>query len=239
MKVLHAGMAAVLTLATISAQAAPIVQTFDVTAHYPDQSLTHAFQYFDTHGGTRTLVSVSLETHLETWDGAVRVDNDGGSRVACLMSKGAQAVITFSDSNINDYSNIPASYLTLKVSSTLGVDLAANGYDSDSTTTFDLGGEDYASLAGPNYANRLIITEGPRDLTAVNFIGLGTFDATYNTTQTYSVSEVGLIRSETDPSQAAGHVILTYNYITVPEPTSLSILGLGTAGLLLRRRKSQ
>ena len=109
--------------------------------------------------------------------------------------------------------------------------LGAN--DGDNTTTFDIGGADYATFTststtatGSGLVNSLFFNE---------FIGNGTFNIDFAVDSIFNLTGEGGSTLQFDsPDTANGTVTVKYNLV-VPEPSSSLLLGLGS--ILLMRRK--
>jgi hypothetical protein len=245
MTVLHAGLGFVLAMVVASVQGSAIVQRFEVGNHFPNQIATGTFQYFDNSSGLQTLQSVTIETNLQQWSGFFAVDNDDTTLKTGLANKGVTANISSSAPRLNP---IVSSGLTLLDMTNLNLimtktfNLQPNSGDMVGQYNQTLA-SDWDSLVGPTYANRNEMTRGPVqaryqsdymwDLDPLN----ATFDITFITSQQENFSGSGNLWTSGGASEAAGYIQIVYTYI--PEPGSLSLLGLGAAGLLLRRRKSK
>jgi len=243
MKVLNVAIGTALALVVTSAQAHVIVQRFDVANHFPNQTATGTFQYFDNSSGLQTLQSVTIETNLQQWSGFFAVDNDDTTLKTGIANKGVTANISSSAPRLNPTvaSGITLAQMTnLSLVMTKTFNLQPNSGDAVGQYNQTLA-SDWDSLLGPTYASRNKMTRGPVqaryqndymwDLDPLN----ATFDITFITSQQENFIGSGNLWTSGGACEAAGYIQIVYNYI--PEHGSLSLLGLVSAGLQLRRRK--
>lgn len=215
-----------------AANAASIVQTQNFS-FVPDGSQTLTFNEFDTMGGTRTLLSVTITTSLTKSGGSLYVDND-----AALGAQG-----TISQSVTIDLSATDVTLLSTTLGAIGNNVIATSSYfasvegDDGDGANYQEGGLDWGgtTFTVPTTVSR---TEEVHSLAIDSFKGTGTtFAVKIDGTQGMSTSAISGAAGTFTPSTASGYVTVTYNY--VPEPSSWIIVcgGLG-AGLFVRRRRA-
>ena len=223
------GMLLVLCLGASCANAAVITQTQNIATHVPNKSGDLTFNYFDSSKGT--LLSVEVVMSVTWWGGYYALDNDSD-----VASEGtAKWGIDF---KLTDVPGVTSTQSSISDSVSDNFSLAKN--DGDSTSEFNVGGEDYDRLDGPTYDNRISFDK-QIDVAAnkiSSFEDSGAFIVPYQSLQYQSFSGLSGNSSSSSPLSAYGTVTITYTYTPVPEPATASLACAGLLMLLRRRRQA-
>lgn len=223
---------AILFLTAAVTGAAVITQTETRPDHVPPGSYALTFDQFDTSLGT--LDSIQIILSLSIYDGNMAFDNDSLDPVTGTGAFGVQGALTSTDVTLSNGTINPWGQVQAVVSHLFNLD----GTDGDSTSQFDIGGDDYDSFSGPSSSN-------PQQVSASDFVasahfagyqGTGTFDVDFGTDQIVTLLSGGVAYSGL-PAHSLGSVTVIYNYTPVPEPATASLAGLGALLLLRRRRR--
>lgn len=213
-----------------------IVQAYDTGGYQPgsDDAISILFAQFDTQGGTRELVSVTVTVTQYAWGGYFSVDNDGATEANIGVQHGALGSISVTP-NTTEYF-LPAGALsTLSTVMSANITLAAN--DGDQTDEYNFGGTDSYNLVGPlAQANAMQASvNGTRTTGLEAYVGTGDLSLDYDANQASEHDGTGAIYYSGGPASVQSMITVTYEY--VPEPTSLALLAAGCAALGLRRRR--
>jgi len=211
------------------ASAASITQT-ETFGGVPNFSQTLTFDKFDDQGGTLTLLSVFVEMDMDVQDGLLVLDNDGVDPASGSYEFGGKANITSTDVSLLDAAFQP---VTAELDAlTLG-SFSLDPNDGDVVGDFSPVGLDALVVNGTPQADA--DSGFIADLLEGQFVGTGTFDVLATATQWSDFGGVSGIEWAVTPVTANGSVTVTYNYI--PEPATMSLLGIGGVAALMRRRR--
>lgn len=218
------------TLLGAAANGATIVQTKNYS-FTPTGNQTLTFNEFDTLGGTRTLLSVTVTTSLTKSGGSLFVDND--SAVSAEGSISQTVTINLSATGASLYNSTLDGAIGQGVTSTTNYFVALAADDGDGAgyheTGPDWGGTAFAE-------NTVTQTESVDNINT--YIGSGTtFTVKVSGIQYTDTSSISGVAGAFTAATASGYVTVTYNY--VPEPGSWLLVcgGLG-AGVFVRRRRA-
>jgi hypothetical protein len=207
------------------ASAATIVQT-ETYAFIPAGSQTLVFDKFDTLGGTRTLISVTIQHSLTKKGGSLYVDNDSAIGGTGTISQ-ATFIILSGRPMVDDF----GTDLTSKSLTAVSFYAAAVGSDDGDGAGFQASGPDYDGIL---FADSTVSSSGEVGSAFLSsYTGTDTFTLTATGTQGVDVSSISGVAGSFSPAGAEGFVTITYNY--VPEPDVTLLGGIGVF-LLLRRR---
>jgi hypothetical protein len=216
------------------ARAETIVQTLTGGEFQPgiDQLETFTFDQFDTLGGTRELVSVTIALTQYSWGGEYEIDNDGATIANFTAQLGASGRLQAG------YILPPGAGNTINAVTAVGpMELAAN--DSDGVGYQWDGGPDNFRIDGPDRDHAVTAsTSGTLTSSLEAFIGTGELTIDYISNQLRGNNAEGATAGSWSSAWAQGVVTITYEYNQVPEPGSLALLALGCVVLGMRRRPS-
>ena len=218
------------TLLGAAANAATIVQTQNYS-FTPTGNQTLTFNEFDTLGGTRTLLSVTVTTSLTKSGGSLFVDND--SAVSAEGSISQTVTINISATGASLYNSTLDGAIGQGVTSTTSYFTALAADDGDGAGYHE-SGPDWGGTAFAD--NTITQTESVDNINT--YIGSGTtFTVKVSGIQYTDTSSISGVAGAFTAATASGYVTVTYNY--VPEPGSWLIVcgGLG-AGVFVRRRRA-
>lgn len=213
------------SLGGVASAASPIVQTQSAAAFTASGTVPFNFNKFDTMGGTLTLTSVTLSFSFDKTGGSYTADNDSEVAGSITFNHELKGRLISTDVSVGT----TGTYISALSEGTY--ELAAN--DGDNILTYDTGGSDFqlfepASILATGHT----ATISPVSWAA--YSGAGTFEVSFQASQSFGVDGLGGLQSLTTASQATPTVTVTYNY--VPEPASALLGGLGLLTLLRRRR---
>ncbi len=217
------------------ASAATIVQTQNF-AFVPNGSQVLTFNKFDTIGGTRTLLSVTITVTLNKTGGSFEVDNDSASGGTISLTHTVQGALT---SSLGSSSLLDTSFAGIGSSGTLNAvsslnNQAVSATTGDATNTFNSTGLGDNIVFNP--ADQTASSSGTvNSLFTSMYAGSGTFTNTLAADQLVSATGLGGLQQSFTVSNVSGDVTITYNY--VPEPASTMLGGLGVIVLLTRHRR--
>jgi hypothetical protein len=215
-----------------------ITQTHDTGEFLPGTSTTIpiVFEQFDTRGGTRTLLSVTVSVTQLSWGGYYDVDNDGATTASITARHGTGG--SLNETTGYFYFLPTSSQNPLSTVVTSGGLRTLDANDGDATSVYNTGGTDNYRIDGPAKASALVasatdsFTTGNPLLAA--YQGTGDLSIDYNVFQDSTHTGEGALYYSGGPASAQTVITVTYNY--VPEPTSMALLAIGCAVLGLRRR---
>lgn len=212
-------------------------QTIDVESFVPGSPTVKvlSFDKFDTQGGTRTLTGVTISLTQKTWGGYYAVDNDSGTPAYITVQHGTSGSLSASG-----YTIPPELLSSIYAQVTSGGQItlpADDGLDTIGTFQWD-GGDDNFQLQGPAQGAPVTATAtGTLTGSALTaYVGTGTLDVNYNSSQASSSTAAGGVAYGGNPANAMATLTVTYTFDVVPEPTSLALLAFGCITLGLRRR---
>jgi hypothetical protein len=207
------------------ASAATIVQV-ETYAFVPAGSQTLVFDKFDTLGGTRTLLSVTIEHTMTKKGGSLFVDNDSSVGGTGTIAQTTTIILSgrpMIDDNGDDLSSKSLT-ATTTYAATVGADdgdgagYQASGVDADGIT----------------FADSTVTSSGEVGSAYLSsYTGTNTFTLTASGTQGVDVSSISGVAGSFSPASTEGFVTITYTY--VPEPDTTLLGGIGVL-LLIRRR---
>lgn len=209
----------------------------------PAASQILTFNEFDTMGGTRTLLGVTITTSVTKSGGSLYVDNESPmgasgeiSQFVTISLSATRASLLLDDGDEETFTSVGQN---VKATSNLFVTLDPDDGDNGSVPGYDEGGPDWG---GDEFSDNVTVTRtesiDPIAISSYTYNGTGTtFLITVNGDQNTNVSSVGGPSVTYTSAAASGYVTVTYNY--VPEPGSWLIVcgGLG-AGMFVRRRRA-
>lgn len=217
---------------------AQLVQTLPF-AFTPNDAVILTFDKFDTLGGTRELLSVTISVELNKMGGSTAIDNDSNTSGNITLTHTLTGQLSVASGGVqlldSSFSPIGGSGDLKAISS---FNTSVTGTTGDDTLTFNATGlGDYASFSP---APTSITTSGVvNSIFNPNYQGAGqTFGLQFAADQSVSANGVSGLQQVFTVSNVAGNVTVAYNYQTVGVPeASVSVLGaLGALGLMRRRR---
>ena len=223
---------AVCLLLACAASAATITQT-ETYSGTPNLSRTFTFDEFDDLGGTLTLVSIEVLVELNIDGGKLILDNDGDDPASGTYEFGAKSDISSTDVSLLKVVGPPTEPVVAELSSLTSGAFSLAAQTGDGTNDFD-----------PTPPDGMQIDGGPLSDSDAGFIatslhsqyiGTSTYDIDLEVLQWSDFGGVSGIEWAVTPVSADGEVTVIYNY--VPEPASMSLLGLGGLALIRRRKK--
>lgn len=188
-----------------------------------------SFNQFDTLGNTRTLTGVTISFYFDTTGGSFAVDNDSEEVGFVSFSREIMGKLTSSSVEVGT----AGTYFSAQsgFTSAIGAD------DGDPQDQFDVGGPDYVQYIPENITgtgNAAAISSGFWG----GYTGSGSFNVSFLSSQSFSVSGIGGLQSLSIASKISPTVAVTYTYsVTVPEPTTALLGGIGLLSLMRRRRQ--
>ena len=196
----------------------------------PNVSQPLAFNQFNDLGGTLTLQSIEVLVDFDADGGRLVLDNDAAGAAAGTFEFGAKAAVSSLDVPLLDAASLAV----------VG-DMAAVH-----TQAFAIGGNvgDGANDYDPSAPDGLAYDGTPESDSDSGFIGAayfasytgaGTYNITIDVSQWQDFGGIGGIEWAVSPVTTSGTVTVVYTY--VPEPATLTLLGLGGLGLLIRRKR--
>lgn len=224
---------ALVALTSTVASAYTITQTQNYGG-VPDYNQVLIFNQFDDLGGTLTLQSVYVEVNLTANGGALRCDNDAVEPASGAIEFGAQVAVGSSVSMIDAMFQPIFQAGDVKATGGTMLNLAADDGDEEvgGTPNFSMAGLDYGFYKGGS------VSDGDNGIvnSAVYFqyIGLGTFTVTLDSSQVANYGSLGGVQAQIDPLTTTGTVKVVYTYI--PEPAALGLLAMGGLMFIRRRR---
>ena len=222
-------VASVASAVPTMAPAIPILQSKDFSGT-PNLSESLTFAKFNTMGGTRVLYSVEVTLGLNVSGGGLVLDNDSDTGANGIFEFGAKGSISSSDVSLLSSTLFP---ITAEVEAlhsdnfTLGANVDDTAWD---WSPLGPDGMQYNGGQASDSASGAIA-----DMVFGQYIGSGTFNIDVDVIQWLDYSSVSGIECAFTPVNALGYVDVVYGYTVVPEPVTVSLLGLG--GLLIRRKR--
>lgn len=172
---------------------------------------------FDPSLGTLTQVTLTLDA--DTSAGAIFWDNEALVPTDVTLGIGAEVTAV-------GLAGVTAVAVPLQIGSALGI-----AADNDGAADF-VGTDSFAVVGGTG-------SDSDMDMLVVGlapYIGLGTFDVEVSSVvETFLSTTGGFGPIDPVPGVTEGTVTVTYEFTAVPEPTTAVLLGLGMAGLAVRR----
>jgi hypothetical protein len=207
-----------------SAAAATVSYSFSYGPESVPQSshLVGTLPLFNPALGTLTQVDLTLDASTDS--GTIAWDNESG--VATNITLGVGATVTVTSS----VGGLAATAVPLQSGSATGI-----AADNDGAPDF-LGADSFAVTGGSGFdSDTDTITGGG----VAPFYGVGTFTVDGDSVlATQVITSGGFGPTQHTLGETEGDVTVTYYYTPIPEPSTLSLLALGTVGLLgVRRRK--
>lgn len=221
----------VLFVSAISANADQIIQTQAFSGKPYYQSIL-TFDKFDPGAGTLNSIEIILD--LDITGGKLSLDNDSDSAVSGNAYFGASGELSSSDVTLlkNSDNKVWAQDIFNIFAATLQEDDGDDGETSDlDFTGTDM---DYAVFYG-GIVNGTAIADTINPTFFEGYTGTGTFDISAEIELDIDTSAFGGVQYAVDPVSTSGHVQVTYTY-TIPEPTTIILLGMGSLGLLGRKK---
>ena len=210
------------------ATAAQTIQT-ETFGGIPNLTDTLTFDEFDDLGGTLILLSIQVLVDLDVSGGTLTLDNDAATPASGAFEFGAKGDISSSDVSLLDAAFQP---VTAEVEALTTGAFALDPNIGDVSGDFDSSGPDGMLINGG------VVAVGDSGYIASalfgQYTGLGTFDVDVDVTQWSDFGGVSGIEYAVTPLTAGGEVTVIYNYI--PEPATMSLLGLGALALIRRKR---
>ncbi len=226
MKIIHAFLFAT-SLGGI-ASAATIVQTGNYS-FTPTGNQTLTFNKFDTMGGTRTLLNVTITTSVTKSGGSLYVDNDSASPASGSISQSVTINLSATGASLLNEASDGLVGSNVTANSFYSVSLSADDGDG---AGYQAGGTDWGGTEFSDVTTSQSETAG----STASFVGSGTtFTIKASGTQATDTAAVSGVAGAFSPAVASGFVTVTYTY-SVPEPAAALLGGLGLLTLLRRRR---
>ena len=224
---LSAFAVAALTLGVANVASADLIQTREFGPNVPNFTETLTFDQHECPQGY-TLTGIKVEMYLEISGGYLVVDNDGAEEATVVVQLGATGNLSSTDVTLLDDAFQPV----------------VSDVEVFTSDMFVLGPDDGDGPGDvdpnpPDGATHLGGAGSDSDFGFINsafwsgFQGTGTYDIDAEVDQILDFGGVGGVEGSYGPVTASGWV--TVSMYCVPEPGTLSLLGLG--GLLLIRRR--
>jgi hypothetical protein len=233
----RAGFASCLLCATLAwprlATSAVLVEDESFSG-IPNMNQNLNFKQWDTEWGT--LNSITLELHLTSEGGALRVDNDSGSPSSSSVQFGARGALTSADVFLftAGFASILSGGNALLVTTSQSLSLAANNGDVEvgGTANFSTQGADYGQVLGGtvNGTGTGVVGAAFWAFGSKGFIGTSTFNINVAADQFVNLGSLSGAQQQIDPLSVNGFVRLIYDYdgmgppTPVPEPSSMMVL---------------
>jgi len=221
---------AILLAAFGQAGAAPIVQTKPFSGT-PDFTEDLTFDKFDDQGGTLTLLSIEVIHTLNVNGGQLILDNDGVDPAVGTFIFGAAGAISSLDVSLLDSLLQP---VTGQLSATHSGPFNLAGNVGDGAADYDPSPPD-----GMQY-NGGVKTDSDSGFISstvfAQYTGAGTYDIKAGVNQGAAFGGLSGIEWAVTPVTSSGEVTVIYNY--VPEPATLSLLGISGLAMIRRRRRA-
>jgi hypothetical protein len=226
--------AALVAMSTFCAAQTYQLSEQEVFAFTPNGSSVLTFSQFDTQGGTRTLTGVTVSLSFTKTGGSLSVDNDSEEGGTLSLSHSLVGSLTSQGNTVALVNGSFQSFLTgLEAVSSTSYNIA--GTDGDSTSTFDVGGDDYYAWAP---ADATLNASGDIYSGALGgYIGNGTFNLVFTANQAVNITGLSGLQQAFTVSNVTGYATVTYTYTSlIPEPSIAALGGLSLLTLLRRRR---
>lgn len=221
----------VLFVSAISANADQIIhtQTFSGIPSY--QSIL-TFDKFDPSDGI--LDSIEIVLDIDITGGKLSLDNDSDSTVSGNAYFGASGELSSSDVTL--LKNSDNKVWTQDIFNVFAATLQADDGDDGETSDLDFTGTDmdYAIFDG-TAIDGTAVADTINPTSFAGYTGTDTFAILADFTPYIDTSDLGGVQYAVGPPSTSGHVQVTYTY-TIPEPTTIILLGMGSLGLLGRKK---
>ncbi|MCE5277508.1 MAG: choice-of-anchor E domain-containing protein [Planctomycetaceae bacterium] len=172
-----------------------------------------------------TLTKVTLQLNANTSSGAIAWDNESG--LLTDVDLGIGATVTA----VAPLSLITVIAVPMQTGSAFGV-----AADNDAAADY-IGTDSFSVTGGTGSDSKSAFTTSSLGTFLATFAG-ETFDATINATLKKMIStDGGEGLNQTTAGISNGTLTVTYEYTPIPEPVTMSLLGLGGLGMLLKRRR--